>query len=228
MKNLPIPIIVPYGYKLRISQPFGSTGDVEWYKNNGLNIPFHNGVDIVVDNDDPRLTYGSACFCPFPKGWTVKKTFDSAMSTKGNGVTLESDTFVEDGIEKKVQIVLWHLSSLTDGTQLVYKNIVGYVGNSGLVHPAPSTACPFCGSHLHLMLYEFHKTSTGMFMLQNTGNGVGGAVDPMTRFSLSVAEYGEDTNVSFDTAPLKWAMAKLGLVEVYQKIMYLLSIIKIK
>lgn len=225
MRNLAFPIIVPRGYKLKITQPYGATGSVEWYKKNGVAIPFHNGVDVTIDSSDPRLTYGSACFFPFPKGWTVKKTFDSPMSTKGNGVTLESDAFVEDGIEKKVQLVYWHLSKLVDATQHKYKDVIGYVGNSGLVLPAPSPECPYCGSHLHFMLYEFHKTEIGMFMLQNKDNGVGGAVDPMTRFSIEKIEYGDDTSVAFDAPPIQWAIEKLNLKEMWEKIVYVLKVL---
>jgi hypothetical protein len=226
MKNLPFPILVPKGYKLRITQPYAATDNLAWYKEKGLNLSFHNGVDVVIDSSDPRLTYGSACFCPFPNGWTVKKTFDSPMSTKGNGITLESESFIEDGIEKKIQLVYWHLSKLVEQTNHYFKDIVGYVGNSGMVKPEPSPSCPYCGSHLHFMMYEFFKIDR-RWVLQNADNGVGGAIDPMKRFDINNVIYAADTDMMFDLAPLQWAMDKLGLKEGWQKIVYLAKLFKV-
>lgn len=228
MKNLPLPVFVPYGSKLTITQGYGATGDLAWYKEKGIAFPFHNGVDLIVEpNNDGMTTYGTACFCPFPKGWTVKKTFDSPMSTKGNGITLESDSFVEDGVQKKLQLIYWHFSKLVDETSHVHKDIVGYIGNSGAVKPEPTPLCPFNGSHLHFMLFEYFAVN-GRWVLQNSDNGVGGAIDPMTRFTLDIVEYAKDTGISFDVEPIKWAFEKLNLTGVFEKMMFVLKVFRIK
>lgn len=227
MKNLTFPIKIHSGLKPIITQHYGVKDNVSWYVANNVNIPFHNGCDLILSGD-PMQTYGSELITPSENWRIVKTTFDSAMSTKGNGVTIESESFIEDGIEKKLQVVYWHCSKIETSPHIRPKNdTVAWIGNSGLVSPAPSPVCIYCGSHLHLMLFEFHKEN-GWWRLQNQDNGVGGAIDPMTRFSISNLVYGEDTNISFDTEPIKWALKTLGITDVWGKIVFILKTFKTK
>lgn len=214
-----MPIRAHSNLDIQITQPYGSNANVEWYKANNIEVPFHNGVDLILTGTE-RQTYGSALITP-TDGWKiVKVTFDSPMSTKGNGITIECQEFEEDGITKKLQVVYWHCSEIVSKFDALKQfDEIAYIGNSGAVNPAPTPECPYCGSHLHLMLFEFHKLN-GRWMLQNENNGVKGAIDPMTRFDIAWIIRGEDTSVTKDTPPLKWAMDRLGLTDVIQKVLY--------
>jgi len=221
--KLTFPIRCHSGLRPRITQPYGATGNLQWYKDKGIEMPFHNGTDITIG--DPKQTYGSALIVP-GEGWrVVKATYDNPMSTKGNGVTLQSSSFVEDGIEKVLQVVYWHCSEvMPSGKALPAESVVAYVGNSGAVSPEPSPSCPYCGSHLHLMMFELFYLN-GKWVLQNADNGVNGAIDPMTRFSLSDLSYGTDSDIAKDNPPLVWAMGKLGLDDVWKRIVYLYKLL---
>lgn len=218
--KLPCPIKVHSGLKPTITQKYGNTSLNDWYSKNGINAPFHNGLDVTLG--DPKQTYGSELIT-LGKDWQIVKTiFDTPLSTKGNGITIESPSFVEDGINKKLQVVYWHCSKVEQDKPrqpLPEYTTVAYVGNSGTVSPPPTTICPYCGSHLHLMLFEFHQVN-GLWVLQNANNGVNGAIDPMDRFDFNWLIQGQD-DISFDNAPIQWAFDKLQLTEVYQKIIYL-------
>lgn len=207
MNTLKLPFKVPKGYKLKITQPYGDTSTLAWYQANGINIPFHNGVDIVVVKDgmeEKMVTYGLACLTP-DHGWEmVSRTYDTPLSTKGNGCTLLSPEFTENGERKKLALTFWHCSEVKNkkGVYLLKGEEVACIGNSGLVYPQPSKNCVYCGSHVHLMMYEY-KYVNGSFLLQNANNGVKGAIDPMSRFSLESQEEG-DTDVSKDLPPIQF------------------------
>lgn len=213
MRKLPIPIRVPDGYRLAMTQPYANTGLNDWYARNGITAPFHNGVDLVITDRLGRTnwtkTYGAALITP-TSGWRIVKiTFDTPMATKGNGITIESPEYVENGVTKKSQVVFWHCSATRSlpGTLPAFTE-VAYIGNSGLVRPEPSPVCAHCGSHLHLMLFDY--TFNGSFWtLDNNNNGVGGAIDPLTRFDLSNVIYGADTSVDKDLPPLQYFFAVL-------------------
>jgi len=201
MKKFNFPIRLPEGCKPYITQGFANTGNNEWYKANGITAPFHNGTDIVLVKDgygDNQVTYGAECITP-SDGWhIVKKTYESPLSTKGNGVTIESEAYTDDDGELYVvQAVFWHLSSVEDNLvgRLPEKTTFGYLGNSGLVRPAPSPYCPFCGSHLHLMAFKFKwDSSLGRYVLLNADNGVNGAIDAMTVFDIEKLVGGGDAD----------------------------------
>jgi hypothetical protein len=208
------PIQCPHNHSLLLQQSYGEAKNIEWYKKNGIDIPFHNGVDITITPDPSKLvTYGAACVAPF-NCRKVKTTWDSPLSTKGNGITLQSDPFIENGKEIILQIVFWHLSGIVDDQYFKEGEIVGYIGNSGAVSPAPTPECPYCGAHLHFMLFEFHDG-----MLTHANNGVKGAIDPFTRFDINSPYIGE-TDVAKDLPPVMWAFEKRGLTENWQKIVF--------
>ena len=219
MKKLPCPIKVHSGLKPIVTQPFGDTTTLAWYKERGMNIPFHNGTDIILSGTDVQ-TYGSELITP-SEGWRiVKATFDAPMSTKGNGVTIQSPQFEEDGIQKVLQVVYWHASHIEfDSKVRPAYDTVANVGNTGAVRPEPTVKCPFAGSHLHLMLFEYHIIN-GRNVLQNANNGVGGAINPLERFDMTWTIEGKDTGGASDRYPLEWVFDKLGLKENWQKIVY--------
>src|SRR3990167_2849495 len=179
------------GLLVKINQRFADPANVAWYKANGIDIPFHNGLDLGLTGT-PSQNYGSelvACF----DGRVVKRTFESPMSAKGNGLTLESKPFIEDGKTKIYQSVYWHCSKLSDKNEFKKGETVAYMGNSGLVLPKPSVECVHCGSHLHFMIYSW-ELQDGVWTLLNKDNGVGGAIDPLPLIDgLQGESEGDDT-----------------------------------
>jgi len=210
MRNLPFPVRVPKDCELQITQKYGNTTLNEWYRANGVTAPSHNGVDLVLaykGKEDAKITYGAAFVTPSPDWSIAKTTFDTAMSTKGNGVTLESPEFFENGLRRKIQIVGWHLSEVEYKKGILPSfTVVGYLGNSGVVRPQPSPSKPYDGSHLHFMMFEY-TYKYGSFVLDNANNGQNGAVDPLARFSISEKITGEDTEPQKDLPPLYYFLA---------------------
>lgn len=193
----PLPLAVPLGYQVYMTQPFGDTAKVEWYKANGLNISAHNGLDLVVwksgitEAESKRLTYGTKIVCPVPNAVLDKTWWENPMSTKGNGIQIAwtegTDTY---------KMLAWHCSEINPKPKYVLEEQIGLIGNSGLVDPKPSPACVFCGSHLHLMLYK---------------NSV--LIDPEIYFDIKKWYTAPDTGKEKDLAPfahfLSWISAEL-------------------
>lgn len=172
---------------------YGNTSFNSWYHANGINIPFHNGIDINFGT--PRDTFGTECICPFDSA-VVKVTWNDTHSTKGNGVTIQSEPI--DGVI--YQIVFWHTCELNvkEGDKLKKGDVVCYIGNSGLCSPARSILRPFDGSHCHLMLFKFKQGVNNNWELQNSNNGVGGAVNPRELFDFTQCSVGADTGFERD------------------------------
>lgn len=179
----PLPLAIPQNRKVIMSQPFGDTSMVEWYKSKGINLTAHNGIDLVLDAD-PGLNYGTKIVCPVPEARLDKIWWDNPMSTKGNGVQI---VWREEG--KKYQMRAWHCSEVTEQTNFVQEDVIAYMGNSGAVWPEPTPACPHCGSHVHLMLYT---------------DGV--LVDPLTIFDKDRWFTSPDTGIAKDLPPLFWVV----------------------
>jgi murein DD-endopeptidase MepM/ murein hydrolase activator NlpD len=178
--------------KPTITQLYGNTSNNKWYAEHGITADFNQGVDFVTG--DPKTTYGTPLVCPFPTANVVKVTFDTPLSTKGNGVTIEYK------LDKKTryQVVLWHTGEVKIKIfdKIKEGNVICYIGNSGLCSPTPTTDNPFAGSHLHLMTYK---------------NGV--LIDPLTIFNKDEWFVGEDSGSDHDLEPMKWAWAKLGITD---------------
>lgn len=179
-----------------ITQYYGDKTFVQWYHDNGINIPSHNGIDIICGS--AIQTYGTALVCPFLEGKVTKIDFVSPLYTKGNGVNIEAkvgnDTF---------RLVLWHTGEIPVhlGNKLKEEDIACYLGNSGLCLPAPTTERPNDGAHLHLMLYF---------------NGV--LVDPLLYFDKDSWYLGEDSGPQHDLNPLIWMWGKLGITDWWMKL----------
>jgi hypothetical protein len=180
-----LPLAVPKGEKPIITGPYGANDPelLAWYAEHGLNLTAHNGVDIVVG--DSILTYGTRIVCPVPEAELSQTWWDYPMSTKGNGIQIAW----EEGPDR-YNMRAWHCSEIVTN-RLSFKegDVIGYIGNSGLVRPAPTPQRPFDGSHIHLMLYK---------------NGV--IIDPMTVFNIKDWFTQEDTGVEKDLPPLQWAL----------------------
>jgi len=166
-----LPISSPI--KPTITQPYGDKSSVAWYQANGLNLTEHNGVDFVIGN--PQLTYGTKLVCPFPNATLSKSWWDTPLSTKGNGVEIQSGEY---------QVRFWHCSEIVIKSTYKEGDVIGYIGNSGLCRPAPTDTRPFDGSHLHLMVLK---------------NGV--LIDPLTIFNKDGWYVSSDTPVDKDLPP---------------------------
>ena len=183
---------------LSVSQEYGNTSNNEWYKANGILAPFHSGTDIYFG--DFRQTFGTPCLCPFDNASVVNVWWSDPHTTKGNGVTIQSESI--DGVIW--QVVFWHTCEVKVkiGDKLKLGDIVCYVGNSGLCTPPRSILSPFAGSHCHLMLFKYvltTKPNGSEYILQDEDNLVGGARNPRELFDFTQCqETGEDTGFSQD------------------------------
>ena len=191
--------------KLIVSQEYGNTSYNSWYLANGVTAPFHNGIDVVFG--DNLQTYGTECVCPFDNAKVVKVTWESPTATKGNGVTIESSDI--DG--KVYQLVFWHTGEIAVkiGQQLKKGDVVCYVGNSGLCGSSKNGVVviadrekePWAGSHCHLMLFQYDKVTKAngtQYVMKDSSNGVGGALNPRLLFDFSKCEVGKDTGFEHD------------------------------
>ena len=173
--------------KPTVTQEFGSLQNSEFYKANGLPSA-HNGMDIIVGDD--ITTYGTELVNPLPYAYLSKRTYDTALSSKGNGITI-GGTY--NG--KEIQIVLWHLSSVAETESFKEGWTLGNIGNSGLCIPGHSYKNPYGGAHLHLMVYEYDGLN---WILKN----------PRDYFDCNTWYGGQNTNATYDAAPVLHYMQK--------------------
>jgi len=94
-----------------------------------------------------------------------------------------ADTFVMGGV---------HLSGVEIQDEYREGDTLGYIGNYGLVLPAPTIGKPFQGSHIHLVLFK---------------NGV--AVNPLLYFDINNPFRSPDTGITRDVFAIKWAIRKI-------------------
>lgn len=148
----PLPIKIVKGRFPVVTQEFGNQSNNSWYESNGIKFDAtssggHNGTDIVIGGGKTQSvdTYGTELVCPFPKGLPTKVWWESPMSTKGNGIQIQ--TRDERGT---IYILCWHCSECKFAEEYNQGDTIGYIGNSGLVNPAPSYFSVHAGAHLHL------------------------------------------------------------------------------
>lgn len=118
----------------------------------------HNGIDFVAPWGTPILAVE-------------------------DGVVIETE--VKDGYGKHVRILSgdteWtygHLSKVSVFNRQVVKqgDVIGNMGNTGMVFPKPSLMSPLAGTHLHL---GCRVAKNGV--IQNYNNGYFGSIDFMSR-----------------------------------------------
>jgi len=181
-------------YKISVTQEYGriyTPAEVAVF-----GCAFHNGIDVVFDNDTPHSTFGTECINPFDEATVVKVTWEEPHTTKGNGVTIQSPEI--DG--HIYQIVFWHTCEIKVklGDKLKKGEVVCYVGNSGLCSPARTILKPFNGSHCHFMLFKYNKDQTNNWVMADSNNGANGARNPRELFDLTQCNTGEDTGMKQD------------------------------
>jgi uncharacterized repeat protein (TIGR02543 family) len=135
--------------------------------------PTHNGIDIISKNSGGNHIYGApiknAC------AGIVKITTTGSLSA-GNYVVVETTT-IDPSTGKNLMVRYLHMASaplVTVGSFISVGTILGYVGNTGNVDPAPTTHNPLAGTHLH-----FDVNNAGIYL---TGALVSDCVDPILFF----------------------------------------------
>lgn len=227
MLKFKLPILVPKGLKPVITQGFADTGMVAFYKSKGINLPFHNGTDFVLSGTD-RQTYGSAIITPEGEWRVIAKYWDNnPMAANGNEIVIHSAPFDENGTSKVIELRFVHLSEVCPVAGVLPSGtILGYLGNSGLVDPAPTPDNPYAGTHLHLGMCEYNMVN-GKEVLQNASNGVYGLLDPLTRIDVTRYDIGDDTSVVKDAPPLLWGIRQKGITDIFSKIIYVWKVLKL-
>jgi murein DD-endopeptidase MepM/ murein hydrolase activator NlpD len=196
------------GLKVVVSQKYGEVANNAWYKQRGIDIPFHNGIDLVLSGS-PLQTFGSeivACF----DGQVVRNFWGGEMNSHGNGLVLRGDMFYENGIAYRYEALYWHLSGLNTpfASRIGIGSCIGYVGNSGDCKPAPTVINPWGGSHLHFGVIKYRNDGNGWFV-ENKDNGVDGFINPLPLIDDLQGLEGMDTGVSRDLAPIRYFINKL-------------------
>lgn len=148
----PLPIEIVKGRYPVITQEFGDTTNNQWYEQNGINFDTrsnggHNGTDIVIGGGGHQATdtYGTKLVCPVPKANATRVWFESPMSTQGNGIEIQWND-----VRGFCQALCWHCSECNFQEEYKEGDTLAYMGNSGLVSPAPSFYAVHNGAHLHL------------------------------------------------------------------------------
>jgi hypothetical protein len=146
MLKFPLPIVLPAGTKVTVTQPFGVTANtLEPIGPNG-EPHFHYGIDLVWGPDN--VIFGTPLVLPevatessyvLPPGNVNQPTPYVMFNFTGASGT-------------KYTMELAHCSAIFLGAQYGKGKIVALAGNYGLVAPTPTIADPFAGSHLHLGL----------------------------------------------------------------------------
>jgi len=205
--KLTSPLKYRKGQKTIISQPFGV--NYEKYKHHG--IKGHNGIDFVNGNE--MDCYGIGITAAH-KGEVVALVATDPMSTYGNGVYIQE----QEG-DKLYKSVYWHLSKVLVkvGDNVSQGQLIGRMGNSGIVRPKPEIGRPYKGTHLHFGLYVYNKNGNG-WVRSNTDYK--GAVDPMPYFTdRTIAKHFKEQlekpsieRMSIVLAPILWAFKKFRIV----------------
>ncbi len=182
----PLPLEIVRGRFPKVTQEFGDPRLAEWYKKNGVNIDAHNGTDIVIGGGKSQTTdtYGTRLVCPVPHAKTTRVWWNSPMDTKGNGIQIEWND--ERGL---VQMLGWHCSECVYNYEFTEGQTMGYLGNSGLVSPAPTVWNAHNGAHLHLgvwingvlsdprLVFDFNK-----WFISETDTSIEKDLPPITYF----------------------------------------------
>lgn len=181
-----IPLRVPKNRRVVITQEFKDAARVAWYKENGVTTTEHTGLDLVCGSSVE--TYGTPFVCPFPNATLHAREIESATGPKGSRVQIRHVDW------KGRELILGglHLSEISESPRFIEGDVVGYIGNSGNVRPAPTIINPYAGAHLHLTLLVDGKL-----------------IDPTLFFNVRNPYTGADTGQEKDMPPAHWAVKEL-------------------
>lgn len=142
-----------------VTQKFGETAFLEYYKANGVIFDGHNGIDLAT-----------------PYSAEVYAAHDGVVEVQvdvnqGHGVVLTSSSLYEyKGENVYFKTIYWHLIDnipVKTGQRVKAGDLIGYADSTGL-----ST-----GNHLHFGLKPMKKGKSGFYNVEQT-NGTHGAIDP--------------------------------------------------
>lgn len=185
-KPFRIPVALPAGQSIAITQPYGPTSNpIEPAGPNG-EPHFHYGVDLV--GGDSHHTYGLAVVCPFPAAGNYSEEFTAPMGDRGNYHTI----FYTDPSNVQWHMMAYHLSDVVDHSPYSEGDAIGHIGNTGMVEPKPSLVNPYAGAHLHLELFR---------------NGV--RVDPLLYFDTLNPYRDGPTPIALEMPPAEWVVQKI-------------------
>ena len=181
-----IPLRVPAGRVVSITQEFKDAARVAWYKENGVTTNEHTGLDLACGSD--WETYGTPFVCPFSSATLHAREIESATGPKGSRVQIRHVDW------KGRELILGglHLSEISENAGFVEGDVIGYIGNSGSVTPKPSIIRPAAGAHLHLTLLVDGKLT-----------------DPTLFFDVRNPYRGADTGIAKDLPAADWAVKEL-------------------
>lgn len=142
------PLAIPEGERLYITQGYKDTALVDFYRENGINWTVHRGLDVT--RESLVKTYGTPFVCPFTYATFDRVSIDPATNEPR---FIQINSTLPNG--DKVTIGCDHLSKVEVRDVYSRGDVVGYLGNYGLVSPAPSNSdianfSNFAGTHAHI------------------------------------------------------------------------------
>jgi len=138
--------------------------------------PDHYAVDVVYKTGAGGASIYGTPLKATTSGKVVREDLASTGVSQGNYIVVESND-IDPTTGKKLRYSYMHMkdpSPLNVGDTVQPGTLVGYVGNTGNVIPAPTTSNPQDGAHLH-----FAVLNDGSNFDYNNGDGV---VNPLQFF----------------------------------------------
>ena len=200
-----------------ITLPYGDKSFVDAYRRLGWNLTHHNGIDLT-NSITPQKAYGTPVLAT-QDGLVQSVVYDTSVSTKGNGITIEGNPFNQGGKKMLLCEVHWHLAevSVKVGDRVKQGQEIGKLGNTGFSIGRGSDE--FRGTHNHFMVYPYEYIN-GSWQKTEPNNGVKGAVNPELWFeenwrqNAPVIEYDKlkDMGIIFGIIgrSLKWISGKIN------------------
>jgi hypothetical protein len=186
MSKFQLPVLLPATEAATLTQPFGVTANTLEPVGQHGEPHFHYGVDLVFG--DPIHTYGIPLVCPFDD---AKLT--AFMSPPTSGIStpfIQLEGYGASGAHYKM--IFGHVSQINFRSEYQAGDIIGLVGNYGLVWPQPTPSNPFAGAHLHLGVQ-----ANGMW------------IDPLSIVDIGSPFIGTAYNEGVYVSRIAWALSQL-------------------
>lgn len=173
-----------------VTQKFGETVNLQYYKNNNINITAHNGVDVLAKHGQP--VYAAHAGICYP----------GVDDKEGHGVVIRTETPYEyNGEMVHFKSVYWHFlkesAVVKTGQRVEAGDLIGYADSTGL-----ST-----GDHLHFSIKpQLWNENDWIWYNLEQSNGMMGAVSPEPYFT---GEYAIDQRIMFIQRKLIEALTAL-------------------
>lgn len=156
-----------------VTQKFGETASLSYYKSNGINFKGHNGIDVAA-------THGQSIRASHD-GWCSVEVDNN----QGHGVVITTNTaYAYKGKDVYFKTIYWHMIDnipVKNGQQVKAGDVIGYANSTGL-----ST-----GDHLHWALKPCDKKGNTLEFY----NGYYGCIDP---WPYALETYAQDIGKKFE------------------------------